>query len=76
MGECVLEVLPHALDTDVALRAGQHRLHLILELGGHHELGLGVVHVVLHEGLDRAHLGVAALDVAPAIDLICNTFNN
>ena len=68
VGESVLEVLPHALDADVALRAGQHRLHLVLELGRHHELGLGVVDVVLHEGLDGAHLGVAALDVAPGIN--------
>ena len=65
MGECVLEVLPHALDADVALRAGQHRLHLVLELGGHHEAGLGVRRVVLRERLDRAHLHVAPLNVAP-----------
>ena len=68
MSESVLKVLPHALDADVALRAGQHRLHFVLELGRHHELGLGVVDVVLHEGLDGAHLGVAALDVAPGIN--------
>ena len=67
MGESVLEVLPDALDADVALRAGQHRLHLVLELGGHLELGLAVVHVVLHERLDRANLHSAAFDIAPEI---------
>ena len=69
MGECVLEVLPHALDADVALRAGKHRLHFVLKLGGHHETGFGVSRVVLRERLDRAHLHVAPLDVAS----VCNS---
>ena len=68
VGEGVLKVLPHALDADVALGAREHRLHLVLELGGHLELWLGVVDVVLGKGLDGADLGVTPLDVALATE--------